>query len=192
MDDKEFIKNEMINEINRETARLENIAKEKEKLPVMAKIVILSCGLMIKADGKTTSKEIFDMERTVFKHFCINFNVVNKYFHTLFMDVNLTSLKEDIEQYKIDKDFLRNVFKEIMKSKGLRDFTSAEFEALGKIVRIFDIPDVLEPHYPPPEDDIGEDDSYDHKYYFDHDAEKNYDNDSESLAKIEGIEKESS
>jgi hypothetical protein len=136
----EMIKVEMMNELNKEIGRLKSIAGEKEKLPAMARIVISACALLAKADGKTTTDELFNMKKTIFKRFCINDNIVNQYIPTLFIGVNPLSLKNDIEKYKIDKNFLKNVYYELMDSIGLGNLTPEESEVFAELTRIFDLP----------------------------------------------------
>lgn len=154
----EIIKVEMMNELNKEMDRLKKLKRKKEKLPIMVKIVMSACALLAKADEETTTAEIFNMKRTIFKRFCINDNIVNQYIPTLFIGVNLLSLKKDIKKYKIDKDFLQNVYDELMDSKGFENLTPADKDVFFELSRIFDLPVITETEdYP--DDDIGEDDS---------------------------------
>ena len=139
--DEDKIKKEMIRKIDGEIARLEQMKKEEDKLPIKARIIMCSCALLAKADGETSLDELFQMDRSIFKRFCINEVLTSEFLPVLMGHANLSEIKNYVEKYEIDKAFLREVYKELKAFKIEHNLSPGEEDILAKLFHIFNFPE---------------------------------------------------
>jgi len=139
MSNEENFIDSMLKSIEKEIERLEKLRSEKEKLLAKAKIIICSSLMVVEADGETSYEEADKMQNHIFKKYHIPDEVSSEYTFIMDKKPDLSDIKEIIEKYEIDKEFLQDLYTEILSELPDADgeVSPAEEEIMAKLLQIF-------------------------------------------------------
>jgi len=141
MINEENLMDSMLESINNEIERLEKLRNEKEKLTAKAKVVIYSSRMVIEADGEISYDEAEKMQNYIFKKYHITDEVSSAYLFSPVEKPELSHIKELIEKHEIDKEFLEDLYTEILDELPDADgeVSSAEEEVMAGILQVFNL-----------------------------------------------------
>lgn len=136
-DEKELLR-EVIEELDREIIRLKKL-KDEKKLLSKIRILVRSCFLLARSDGESF-EEVERINNTIFRRFGIRGKNIRTYCRSI-KNMSLTAIKQDIEKYKIEKDFLTDVYNELCAlAFADKEVTEEEDRMLSKIKETFQLP----------------------------------------------------
>lgn len=123
--------------IDQEIERLKQLKKDKKNLLAKLRIVFRSCLLLAIKDGEVSRDELLKMNYDIFRKYGIVDEEVRKYL-LLMKDISLSSIEEDLKNYKIDKEFLKGVYNELYSLACVDGkFKTSEQEIISKIHKVF-------------------------------------------------------
>ncbi len=123
--------------IDQEIERLKQLKKDKKNLLAKLRIVFRSCLLLAIKDGEVSRDELLKMNYDIFRKYGIVDEEVRKYL-LLMKDISLSSIEEDLKNYKIDKEFLKGVYNELYSLACVDGkFKTSEQEIISKIHNVF-------------------------------------------------------
>ncbi len=123
--------------IDQEIERLKQLKKDKKNLLAKLRIVFRSCLLLSIKDGEVSRDELLKMNYDIFRKYGIVDQEIRKYL-LLMKDVSLSSIEEDLKNYKIDKEFLKGVYNELYSLACVDGkFKTSEQEIISKIHKVF-------------------------------------------------------
>jgi tellurite resistance protein len=125
--------------IDQEIERLKQLKKDKKNLLAKLRIVFRSCLLLAIKDGEVSRDELLKMNYDIFRKYGIVDEEVRKYL-LLMKDISLSSIEEDLKNYKIDKEFLKGVYNELYSLACVDGkFKTSEQEIISKIHKVFEL-----------------------------------------------------
>lgn len=125
--------------IDQEIERLKQLKKDKKNLLAKLRIVFRSCLLLSIKDGDVSRDELLKMNYDIFRKYGIVDEEVRKYL-LLMKDISLSSIEEDLKNYKIDKEFLKGVYNELYSLACVDGkFKTSEQEIISKIHKVFEL-----------------------------------------------------
>jgi len=130
----ETLKKQALLEIKREVERLKKLKKDEKNYLSKAKIVTRSCLLIALADGVLKKEEIFKMYRVIFKRYHIPEELARIYTGSLIKNVLIDSIKKEVEENEIDRDFLNDLYEQLILLKQVDGVSSPEEDYLSYIL----------------------------------------------------------
>jgi len=132
---------EMIDMMEHDIRRIGKFRKEKETLLSKARVVILSSAVIAKADGNVSAEELYQMHNHIFKRFYITKNVVRYFLEDLLGDTSISEIKKEIEENKLDKEFLGDLYGQLV-DLGMvdGDYSAKEEKVMHELMEIFNFP----------------------------------------------------
>ena len=135
----------MIELIDSDIERLKKLKEEKGKILSKARIVILSSALLARADGKITAEELYQMHNHIFKRYYITQDVVRHFIQELVACEDISEVKKEVEKYEIEKEFLGDLYDELLKLGMIDgDYSLDEEKVMHQLMEVFDFPFDLE------------------------------------------------
>lgn len=132
---------EMIEMMENDIRRIGRFRKEKESLLSKARVVILSSAILAKADGTVSAEELYQMHNHIFKRFYITKNVVRYFMEDLLGENSLSEIKKEIEENKLDKKFLGDLYGQLVELGMVDgDYSPQEEKVMHELMAIFNFP----------------------------------------------------
>jgi len=137
-----LIKLEVIDAVDKEIKRLEKLKEEKSKILPRIRVIVRSCLLLARSDGEDIT-ELEKMYNYMFNRYCIKGQTVRKYCRTI-KDISLEALREDIEKYQLDSEFLAGFYNELFHiAFADGEFTKEEDKMMTNLRETFKLPFVV-------------------------------------------------
>jgi len=132
---------EMIDMMEHDIRRIGKFRKEKEILLSKARVVILSSAVIARADGNVSAEELYQMHNHIFKRFYITKNVVRYFLEDLLGDTSISEIKKEIEENKLNKEFLGDLYGQLV-DLGMvdGDYSAKEEKVMHELMEIFNFP----------------------------------------------------
>ncbi len=140
MNDNEVqIKLEVMESIDKEIGRLEKFKEEKGKLLAKIRVIVRSCLMLARSDGENF-EELEKINNYIFARYCLSGKTVRKYCRSI-EDVSLNAIKEDIEKYELDKEFLTDLYNDLFAvAYADGDVSTKEDKMISKLQTVFKLP----------------------------------------------------
>lgn len=133
------IKLEVMEAIDKEVKRLETFKEEKGKLLAKIRIIIRSCLMLARSDGENF-EELEKINSYIYNRYFLTGKTVRKYCRSI-KDVSIAAIKEDIEKYELDKEFLTDLYNDLFTvAYADGDVSCKEDKMISKLQTAFKLP----------------------------------------------------